>query len=55
MRALRPVPALVMEAVLRGRLVGGALVLLGGRLVGRVLSGGLALQSRMLLRRSRIW
>ena len=55
MRALLPVPALVMGAVLRCQLVGGALVLLGVRLVGRVLSGGLALQSRLLLRRSRIW
>ena len=56
MRALLPVPAMVMGVVLRGRLLGGALVLLlGGRLVGRALSGGLALQSRMLLRRSRIW
>ena len=55
MRVLLLVLAMVMGMVLRGQLVGGALVLLGGRLVGRALSGGLALQSRMLLQRSRIW
>ena len=45
MRALLPVPAMVMGVVLCRRLVGGVtvLVLLGGRrLVGRALSGGLA-------------
>ena len=48
-----PVP--VMVVVLSGRLVGGKLVLLECRLVGRTLPRELALQSRMLLRRSRIW
>ena len=48
-------PVLVMGAVLRCRLVWGALVLPGaGWSVGLSL-GGLAFQSRMLLRRSRIW
>ena len=61
MRVLLPVPALVtpstgyVGAVLLCRLVGGALVLLGGLLVGLALLGGLTLQSRMLLQRSRIW
>ena len=36
------------------QLAGGELVLLGGLLVGWALPGGLALQSRMLLRSSRI-
>ena len=49
MRVLLHVPVTVMGVVLRGRLVGGVLVMLGGWLVGR------ALQSWMLLRRSRIW
>ena len=45
----------VIKVVLSPKKWGGCWSCWGGQLIGRALPGGLALQSRMLLRRSRIW